>query len=422
MHALVIGSGGREHSIVKSFAESSLIQQIFVTPGNAGTDEIAVNVVIDLKNHEAVVQFCQLQNISFVFIGPEDPLVDGLCDSLRAANISVVGPSKKAAQLEGSKIFAKKFMESAGVPTAKADIVNSVESTMAAAKNYTAPYILKADGLAAGKGVFICRTLDNLESAAKKIFVDKTLGAAGETALLEQNLPGTEISFLVLTNGESFQALPLAQDHKRLLNKNVGPNTGGMGTVAPMDIPHYLYKNIIEKVIQPSIDQLKKEDFLFYGILFVGLMIVDNEPYVLEYNVRLGDPETQVILPLMQNDVAKVFYDLAQGQLEELSFSNKKAICLVNAAPGYPDNPVKDIPIHLPAGFQPDVYILHAGTKLDANGYIRSNGGRVLNVVAIDETFEKAKNKALELNAKINFEGRQYRTDIGNYQSKRQET
>ncbi|MBC7467488.1 MAG: phosphoribosylamine--glycine ligase [Bdellovibrio sp.] len=422
MHALVIGSGGREHSIVKSFAESVLIEQIFVSPGNAGTDEIAVNVIIDLKNHEAVVQFCKLQNIGLVFIGPEDPLVDGLCDSLRAADILVVGPSKKAAQLEGSKIFAKKFMEAAGVPTAKADIVNSVESTMAAAKNYTAPYILKADGLAAGKGVFICRTLEILESAAKKIFVEKTLGAAGETALLEQNLPGTEISFLVLTNGETFQALPLAQDHKRLLNKNLGPNTGGMGTVAPMDIPHYLYHKIIEKVIQPSVDQLKKENYLFYGILFVGLMIVDNEPYVLEYNVRLGDPETQVILPLIKNDIGKVFHDLAQGQLEELSFTNKKSICIVNAAAGYPGNPVKDTPIHLPIGFQPDVYILHAGTKLDANGYIRSNGGRVLNVIAIDETFEKAKNKALELNAKINFEGRQYRTDIGNYQSKRQDT
>lgn len=422
MHALVIGSGGREHSIVKSFAESSLIEHIFVTPGNAGTSEIATNVVIDLKNHEAVVQFCRLQNISFVFIGPEDPLVDGLCDSLRAANILAVGPSKHAAQLEGSKIFAKKFMQSAGVPTAKADVVNSVESTMNAAKNYTPPYVLKADGLAAGKGVFICRTLENLEAAAKKIFVDKILGEAGRTALLEQNLPGTEISFLVLTNGETFQALPLAQDHKRLLNKNVGPNTGGMGTVAPMEIPPFLYQKIIQKIIEPSIAQMQKENFLYHGILFVGLMIVDNEPYVLEYNTRLGDPETQVILPLLKNDIAELFYELAKGKLLKLSFSGKKAICIVNAAPGYPDNPVKDIPIHLPYGFQPDVYILHAGTKVDANGYIRSSGGRVLNVIAIDESFDKAKNKAFELNAKINFEGRQYRTDIGNYQPKRQET
>lgn len=422
MNALVIGSGGREHSVVKSFAESIMLKEIFVSPGNAGTAEIAHNVVIDLKNHHAVVQFCRLQNIGFVFIGPEEPLVDGLCDTLREANILVVGPSKKAAQLEGSKIFAKNFMLKAAVPTAKSDVVDSVESTMAVAKKYQAPYILKADGLAAGKGVFICRTLEHLEAAAKKLFVDKILGVAAEKALLEENLPGTEISFLILTNGDDFQALPLAQDHKRLLNKNLGPNTGGMGTVAPMEIPAFLYQKILQKIIKPSVDQLKKDDLLFYGILFVGIMVVDNEPFALEYNVRLGDPETQVILPLIKNDFADVCYQLAQGKLEKLTYFTKKVICLVNAAPGYPDNPVKNIPIELPEGFQPDVYILHAGTKSDISNGLVSNGGRVLNVVAIDDTFEKAKHKVLELNAKIKFEGRQYRTDIGNYQSKRQET
>ncbi|MFZ3230951.1 MAG: phosphoribosylamine--glycine ligase [Pseudobdellovibrio sp.] len=422
MNTLVIGSGGREHSIVKSFAESSTIKNIFVSPGNAGTAEIATNVELDLKNHQSVVQFCLDQKITFVFIGPEDSLVDGLCDSLRAANILAVGPSKIAAQLEGSKIFAKKFMEKAGVPTAKADVVNSVESVLLAAKKYAPPYILKADGLAAGKGVFICRTLDMLEACAKKIFVDKILGPAGETALLEENLPGSELSFLVLTNGEDFQGLPIAQDHKRLLNKNMGPNTGGMGTIASMELPIQLYQKIIQTIIKPTIDQLKKEAYLFRGILFFGLMVVDNEPYVLEYNVRFGDPETQVILPLIRNDLGKVFFELAEGRLEKLTFKNKKVICLVNAAEGYPDNPIKNTRIGLPYGFKPDAYILHAGTKLNEDGQLVSNGGRVLNVIAIDDTFEKAKNKVLELNAKIQFEGRQYRTDIGNYQSKRNET
>lgn len=414
MNILVIGSGGREHAIIKSLARSKKINSIYCSPGNAGIAELATNVNLELKNHAAVTGFCVENKIDLVFIGPEDPLVDGLADTLRAKNISVFGPSKAAARLEGSKIFAKTFMQQAGVPTAAADIVSSVSEAMAAAEKYTAPYILKADGLAAGKGVFICATPAELKSAAEDIFEKKTLGSAGNTALLEQNIPGKEISLLVLTNGSDFQALPMAQDHKRLLDNNVGPNTGGMGTIAPMKIDKNLYEKIIERVVKPSIAQMKTRGYLFYGVLFIGLMIKDDEPYVLEYNVRFGDPETQVILPLIENDLAELFYDLSHGKLNTLQLNNKTAFCIVNAAEGYPEKPVKNKTIVLPANAE-STYTLHAGTALNSAGQLVSSGGRVLNIVAVRDNFTLAREAAYEFNAQVVFEGRQFRSDLGMY-------
>lgn len=433
MNILVIGSGGREHAIIKSLSNSikqtanqstkqtNTQNKIFCAPGNPGIAKLAQNIEIDFKNHQIIIQFCKTNIIDFVIIGPEQPAVDGLADSLRAENIFVFSPSKEAAQLEGSKIFAKEFMKEAGVPTARADIVDSVESTMQAAKNYTAPYILKADGLAAGKGVFICADLAELNEAAENLFEKKILGDAGRRALLEQNLPGKEISFLLLTNGVEFQPLPLAQDHKRLLDNNLGPNTGGMGTLAPMKISEDLYEKIITKIIKRSVDHLKKRQYKFYGVLFIGLMIVDNEPYALEYNVRFGDPEVQVILPLIENNLVDLFFQLSQGILQQVHLNNKTAFCIVNAAEAYPDTPIKGTPISLPPDSE-QAYILHAGTgehtvqtnqKLET--ILVSNGGRVLNVIAVQNDFEKARALAYELNSQIKFNGRQYRTDIGNY-------
>lgn len=414
MRILVIGSGGREHALVKHFAESQCTTKIFVTMGNVGMKPHAELVVMNIKDHRQVVQFCQIQKIDFVFIGPEEPLVDGLADTLRQQQIKVIGPSKYAAQLEGSKIFAKKFMHAGKVATADAEVVTSVEETLRAAQTHMAPYILKADGLAAGKGVFICHNLEELKQAATDLFVQKKLGDAGEKALLEKNLPGYELSFLVLTNGLSFQALPLAQDHKRLLDNQQGPNTGGMGTVAPLAIDEFLYQKIIDRIVTPSIEQIKNEKMLFRGVLFIGVMVVDNEPYALEYNVRFGDPETQVILPLIENDLARLFSRLANGELDQVKTKNLNAFCIVNAAPGYPDNPEKNIPIELPAN-ESQSYILHAGTR-EKDGHLLSNGGRVLNVIAVDADFEKAKAKAYQLNSKIKFAGRQFRTDLGSYQ------
>jgi phosphoribosylamine--glycine ligase len=412
MNILVIGSGGREHAVVKSLSESPSAPKIYCAPGNAGIATQATLLKLDVKNHNDVVKACKENKIDLVFIGPEDPLVDGLADSLRDNSILVFGPSKAAAQLEGSKIFAKEFMKKAHVPTAKAVTVSTVEATMKASENFSAPYILKADGLAAGKGVFICKTEAELRLAAQHLFELKGLGRAGETALLEQNLPGYELSFLLLTDGENFSALPLAQDHKRLLNDDKGPNTGGMGTVAPMKISEELYQKIISKVVAPSVQQLKKENFIFRGVLFIGIMVVDNEPYVLEYNVRFGDPETQVILPLIKNDLAEVFHDVSRGQLRPLEIKNQFSFCIVNAAAGYPDKPQKNTPIELPQN-QSDQYILHAGTALSAEGKLVSNGGRVLNIVAVGNSREEVRENAYKLNDQVKMHGRQYRTDIG---------
>lgn len=420
MKILVIGSGGREHALVKHFAEAPCTTKVFVTMGNIGMKSHAELVTMNIKDHRQVVQFCQTQKIDFVFIGPEEPLVDGLADTLRNNQIKVIGPSKAAAQLEGSKIFAKQFMQAGQVATAHADIVSSVAETLQAAQSHQAPYVLKADGLAAGKGVFICETLGELEKAAEELFVNKKLGSAGDKALLEKNLAGYELSFLVLTNGLSFQALPLAQDHKRLCDNQQGPNTGGMGCVAPLTISDFLYHKIIERIVAPSIQQLKNEKMLFRGILFIGVMVVGNEPYALEYNVRFGDPETQVILPLIENDLARLFSRLANGELDPVKTKDITAFCIVNAAAGYPDNPEKNIVIELPQD-ESDSYILHAGTR-EKDGRLVSNGGRVLNVIAIDSNFEKAREKAYAMNAKIKFEGRQFRTDLGNYQFNTQDT
>ncbi len=421
MNILVIGSGGREHAVLRAFSESASSPKLYCSSNNAGHQQIATYLPMDLKSHASVVNVCLQNKIEFVFIGPEDPLVDGLSDTLRENQICVFGPSKESAQLEGSKIFAKKFMQDAHVPTAHSVVVDSVEKTLAEANGFTAPYVLKADGLAAGKGVFICADLPELKLAAEKLFVQKIFGKAGSVALLEQNLKGYELSFLVLTNGSDFQALPIAQDHKRLLDGDKGPNTGGMGTIAPLHIENKLYDCIIESIVKPSILELKKRNYTFRGVLFIGLMVVNDKPSILEYNVRFGDPETQVILPLVKNDLVELFYKISCGELPMVNINHHAACCVVNAAENYPDNPTTEVSITLPNN-KNDQYILHAGTKLSNAGQLQSNGGRVLNIVSVATDLHEALKKAYKLNNEVIFNGRQFRQDIGlNYQSQRKE-
>lgn len=411
MKVLVIGTGGREHAILRSLKSSSQNPELFIYPGNDGHSDCAELVQLPTGQFSEIVDFCKFKKIDFVFIGPENELVAGLTDQLRAANILCVGPNKEAAQLEGSKIFSKDFLNEFNIPTAKHVVVTSLSQTMDAARNFSPPFIFKADGLAAGKGVYICKNADELKQASHEVFNLKKFGAAGIQAIIEANLPGYELSVIVLTNGEGYSILPLAQDHKRLRDHDQGPNTGGMGTVAPMTISESLREKIVEKIIEPTVRGFKKKNYLYRGIVFIGVMVVIDEPFVLEYNVRFGDPETQVILPLIKNDTLDLFYQLAQGQLEPVELKNLFTACVVNAAKGYPDHAEKGAEIKFPQAYSQQ--ILFCGVKKNQNHQLQVNGGRVLNVVTEGATLQSALSKAYEINAMISFEGRQFRFDIG---------
>lgn len=414
MKVLVIGQGGREHAIVHALSQSSSVSEIHVIPGSPGMSREALCHDLNWKDSESIIQFCLKTEIDFVMIGPEDPLVAGLSDRLRERGILAVGPSAESAQLEGSKIFAKEFMLSAKVPTSRFEIVSSLEEVRKAAPKFTPPYVLKADGLAAGKGVFICKDLQELESAAHDLFVERILGEAGNQALLEQFMPGWELSYLILTNGKEWQTLPLAQDHKRLLDDDKGPNTGGMGTVAPLMISDNLRREIEEKIVAPSVGELARKNYLFRGVLFIGLMITPNGPQVLEYNTRFGDPETQVILPLIDGDFGEILRDLSQGKLRQIKMKNLFASCVVLAAPGYPMNPEKNLPVegNLDASTEFS-YFLHAGTGKDSQGHWVTKGGRVLNAIGLGSTIKEALENAYNQSSQAKWMGLQKRMDIG---------
>jgi phosphoribosylamine--glycine ligase len=416
MKVLVLGQGGREHALVKAFRHSPSVTEIHAIPGHDGMAHEALCHRYSMTDSEAIIQFCLRTEIDFVFIGPEDPLVQGIADDLRARGVLVIGPSRDAALLEGSKIFAKQFMRDAQVPTAAFEIVQSVESTLTAAKKFSPPYILKADGLAAGKGVYICQNLDELGKAAHQLFVEKILGTAGERAVLEENLPGWELSYLVITDGLRFEALPLAQDHKRLKDLHQGPNTGGMGTVAPLKIDPSLDQQIREKIIAPTVATIQSKGFTYRGVLFVGVMVTSDGPKTLEYNVRLGDPETQVILPLLENDLGQLFLDLAKGMLRPLSLKNLYSCCVILAAEGYPDKPIKGVSIEGDLSYETvSSYFIHAGTQKDGHGIWRTNGGRVLGAVGIGSSAKEASENAYSQASKVRWPGLQMRQDIGRY-------
>lgn len=413
MKVLVLGSGGREHALVKSLSQSKSVSEIHVAPGNDGMAKEALCHNLSLKDPEPLIQFCLRTEIEFVIIGPEEPLVDGLADRLRERGILVVGPSRQAARLEGSKIFAKEFMNAAGVPTAKHVVVSSVLDIERNLSRFSPPYVLKADGLAAGKGVFICKTKEELMASAKDLFENKSLGLAGENALLEEFKSGWELSYLVLTNGQTHVSLPLAQDHKRLSDKDVGPNTGGMGTVAPLKIDSQLREEIEKKIILPSIARIREEAFVYRGVLFVGIMVTEDGPTVLEYNVRFGDPEIQVILPLIDQDTGLLFKDLALGKLQNIQYKNIYTCCVVMAAEGYPVSPKKNVPIEGPVT-KSDVscYFIHAGTRRENSQWL-TNGGRVLGAVGLGSTREESRRNAYGLAEQVRWSGMQYRKDIG---------
>lgn len=414
MKILVIGQGGREHALIKAFARSPSVSGIHAIPGNDGMIREALCHPLDWRDTESLINFCLRTEIDYVFVGPEDPLVDGVAERLRDRGILVVGPNKAAAQLEGSKIFAKNFMKEAGIPTATATVVDSVASVKEQMGKFTPPYVLKADGLAAGKGVFICKTEADLLKHAKEIFEDRILGDSGARALLEQFTPGWEMSYLVLTNGHQSQALPVAQDHKRLQDGDEGPNTGGMGTVAPLNVDPALRERIENEIVQPTIRLLEAKGLIYRGVLFIGLMITPAGPIVIEYNVRFGDPETQVILPLVDGDLGQIFHQLSRGELLPIRSKSLHSACVVMAAEGYPQSAVKGSVIEGDLlDESASSYFIHAGTKKDHEGKWVTYGGRVLGAVGLGSTREEALVQAYLQAEKVRWKGLQKRWDIG---------
>ena len=407
---LIIGGGGREHALLRSMRGKDT--RIYTLPERKSIPE-ALKLSCSLENRRDLLEELQKKHIHFVLIGPEKPLVDGLGDFLRKNNILVFGPSKQAACLEGSKLFAKKFMESQNIPTASYKQVTSVSETLKTSEDFSPPYVLKMDGLAGGKGVFICQEKEELTTRARQIFEDKIFGEAGAKGFLEEFQEGKEMSVFVLTNGEDYTLLPVAQDYKRLNEGQKGPNTGGMGAVAPLLVPDKLMQNIKNQIIHPTIQGLKESNYQYRGILYIGLMVNQEEPKVLEYNVRFGDPEAQVLLPLLDGSWKNIFYEVAQGKLPPLKWKNIYSACVVLTAKGYPENPVKGTSIHkFPYKERPDQYFLHAGVEREKEQWT-VNGGRVLNSVALGANLQEALKKAYEQAQTVFWDGMHYRKDIG---------
>ena len=393
MNTLVIGKGGREHAIVRALQKSSVC---YCFPGREGFGTPILKTS-QAPVAEDLISEMKEKKIDLVVVGPEAELSQGWSDTFRSHNFSVFGPSRQASQLESSKIFAKKFMEKAKIPTAEYFVVQNVKETLKQAENFSPPYVLKVDGLAGGKGVFICSNEKSLKEQAQKIFEEKIFGSAGKKALLEKFQEGKEFSVFILTDGKDYRVLPLAQDYKKQFDGGKGPNTGGMGAVAPFHIDSDIWKEIDENILKPTVEQIKKEGLFYRGVLYVGLIQTAQGVKVLEYNVRFGDPECQVLFPLLDMDMTKLLYDVAQGVLPVLKFNNLFACCVVLSEKGYPENPQKGDFIASSLKEDSDTsYFLHAGTKKSKEGFI-VDGGRVLNAIGVGLNRKQARDQAYAL-------------------------
>ena len=411
----VIGSGGREHAICEKILQSKKIEKLYCFPGNAGTNSIAKNVKIKIDEFDKIKNFVINNKIDFLIVGPEKPLVNGIVDFFQKHNIKIFGPEKVASQLEGSKIFTKKLCEKYRIPTAKFGIFKNLEETNLFLKTSKFPLVVKADGLAAGKGVYICENIETAKNAIKEIFNGK-FGIA-KNILIEEFLSGEEMSYFIISDGKTFKKFQTAQDHKRVLEGDKGKNTGGMGAYSPSRlINSNLDKKIINKIIKPTLKGLKDMGTNFKGFLYAGLMIVNNEPYLIEYNVRMGDPECQTILPKLKTDIIDIFTACCENNLSSVNIEwhEEKSLCIVVCSKGYPDKYKNNIliknikKIHL----QQKEFIFHAGTKINKKK-IYSNGGRVLNFVVLSNNFKSSKKKAIQLIRKLNWSNGFYRKDIG---------
>ncbi|MGI5870328.1 MAG: phosphoribosylamine--glycine ligase [Kiritimatiellia bacterium] len=425
MKILVIGNGGREHAIAWKLHADAPKAKIFCAPGNAGTAAIAKNIAIAANDAPAIVDWAQANKPDLVVVGPEAPLCLGLVDALEAVGIRAFGPCQAAAQLEGSKKFAKEVMEAAQVPTARYTVARTAEAAHQAVAEFGIPVVLKADGLAAGKGVSVCMTEADAEAAIQAMFLDQVFGSAAAEVLVEEFLLGEEASVLAFIDGETVVPLASSQDHKRLLDGDQGPNTGGMGAYSPAPcMTDDMLAVVQSQVFKPVVAELKARGIAYKGILYAGMMLTDNGPRVLEFNCRFGDPETQCVLPRLASPLADAMLACIDGNLAscDIRWSPDPCACVVMASGGYPGDYEKGKPIEglAEAAKMPGVQIFHAGTAL-ANGGVVTAGGRVLSVGATAPTLEKTLKRAYAAILKIKFENAQYRTDIANRALKRKE-
>ena len=414
MNIGLIGSGGREHALCKKFYESKKAGKIVCFPGNAGTSELATNVDINILNFKKILSLIKLYKIDLVVVGPEEPLVKGLVYFLKKNKVMVFGPNKYAAKLEGSKAFMKKICAQNGIPTAKFKICIKKSQVLNFINNCKLPIVVKADGLAAGKGVTICKTKKQVLNISSEIFAGKF--KSSKKLVLEEFLKGEEASYFIIVDENNFKFFGTAQDHKRVGEADTGPNTGGMGAYSPaLIINKSLEKKIIEKIVKPTLFYLKRAKNPYSGFLYVGLMIKNNEPYLIEYNIRMGDPECQVILPRLKTDLIKIISSAVANKLKniKIEWKKEKSMTIVLCSKGYPKNYKKNKKIDInKLKLLKDEFIYHAGTKF-VNGQLLSSGGRVLNITSIGNNFLKIRNKIIKVIKKLNWKAGFYRKDIG---------
>ena len=415
MKLMVIGGGGREHAIIKKLKENSAVEVIYALPGNGGIAQDATCIPIGAKDIDAIVAFAKENAIDYAVVAPDDPLVLGAVDALSAIGIPCFGPDAKAAIIEGSKVFSKDLMKKYNIPTATYEVFTEMDAALTYLDTAAIPTVVKADGLALGKGVIIAQTREEAKQAVRSMMEDKVFGQSGSRVVIEEFLTGPEVSVLSFTDGETVIPMISSMDHKRALDNDEGLNTGGMGTIAPN--PYYtadIAAECMETIFLPTIRAMKAEGRTFRGCLYFGLMLTPNGPRVIEYNCRFGDPETQVVLPLLKSDLLTIMQATTNGTLDQVdvSFSDESACCVIVASKGYPSKYENGFPIALPEdGAKSTVYV--AGAKLDENGQLLSAGGRVLGVTAVADTLENAIKAAYNKTAQVKFENGYHRSDIG---------
>lgn len=417
MKILVVGSGGREHALVWKLHFSPLVKKIFAAPGNAGISKLAECVQIASEDLIGLADFAERKSIDLTVVGPELPLTLGIVDEFQKRNLRIFGPTKMAAMIEGSKVFAKEFMKKYHIPTASFQIFERPDQAIDFVKSSDMPLVIKADGLAAGKGAVIVEDTESAISTVQKMMVEKIFKDAGTKVVIEDFLEGEEVTILAFTDGKTILPMPSSQDHKKIYDGDTGPNTGGMGAYAPTTIvDERMMKRIYDQILEPTIVGLEQEGRIFKGVLYAGLMLTDRGPKVMEYNCRFGDPETQVVLSLLKSDLAEIFMSIIEGDLspEEVEWTDDFAVCVILASAGYPDKYEKGKEIFGLDKIEPsaDILLFHAGTKKEGER-LYTNGGRVLGITAMDKDVETAIHKAYATVDKIRFDGAQFRRDIG---------